>query len=151
MIIISLLIIVLDQITKAYAIRTLKDGGAISVIGDFFQLRYVENSGAAFGMLKDGRLFFIVITLAVLAYIFYILYKKGNKIDRLTKLLLAIFVGGTVGNFIDRLRFGYVVDFFSFDFGFYKFPVFNVADIAITLSVAFFALFVFTNRIDLDD
>ncbi|NLM06240.1 MAG: signal peptidase II [Tissierellia bacterium] len=151
MFIISLLIIVLDQVIKQYAINNLKDGGPISVIGDFFQLRYVENSGAAFGMLKDARLFFIIITLAVLVYVFYILIKKRDRLDKITKLLLAIFIGGTVGNFIDRLRFGYVVDFFSFDFGFYKFPVFNVADIAITVSVAIFALLVFTNRIDLDD
>lgn len=144
----TIFIIFIDQITKYFAVDSLKDQSSINIIGDFFKLVYVENSGAAFGILKDNKLFFIIITTIILLIMFIYSYKNWNKFNKSIKLLFSMFVGGTIGNFIDRVRLGYVVDFFSFDFGFYSFPVFNIADIAITVSVFVFAFLVFTNKVE---
>ncbi len=132
-IIIVALTIFADRLSKLWAIRILKGHSPIRVLGHFFEFSYVENSGAAFGMLKNARWFFLIFTVLVLIGIFC--YYRKNRLDLFQKTLLAFFIGGTVGNLIDRWQWGYVVDFVSVNIGSYSFPVFNIADICITVSV----------------
>jgi len=122
-IIIVAFVVLLDQVTKYLAVKYLMPIGSYPVIKNFFHLTYVENKGAAFGMLQNKTLFFIVITVIVGAVLIYSMIKlPGNSVYNYT---LAMILGGAIGNLIDRVRLGYVVDFINFKF----FPaVFNVAD-----------------------
>lgn len=143
--ILSIIIIFLDQITKYFAIINLKNGPSSVIVPDFFKLVYVENYGAAFGILKHKKAFFIVITLIVVLLIALFLFKYQAKLNIFMKIGSGLLLGGAVGNLIDRIRFGYVVDFVSMRlFNRYEYPVFNVADMAIvvgTLILLFIILF----------
>lgn len=125
------LIVILDQATKFAAKTNLKPVNNIDLIPGIFSLSYVENRGAAFGFFKDNKILLIgVTTLITLFIIYYIIkYKDVNKYFRLSLILIA---AGAVGNLIDRIALGYVVDFIHF---YYKeafdFPVFNIADISV--------------------
>jgi len=117
-----------DQITKWWAVNALKNGSSIKLIGNFLRFTYAENKGAAFSMLQNQLWFFIIVTIVMLAVLAYIYFKTKN-IAPLSKLSIAMIAGGAVGNFIDRVRLGYVVDFIDVRFGnFYNFPIFNIAD-----------------------
>ncbi|WP_029688800.1 signal peptidase II [Thermoanaerobacter sp. A7A] len=122
-IVIVAFVVFLDQLTKYLAVKYLMPIGSYPVIKNFFHLTYVANKGAAFGMLQNKTLFFIIITLIVGAVLIYSMIKlPGNSVYNYT---LAMILGGAIGNLIDRVRLGYVVDFIDFKF----FPaVFNVAD-----------------------
>ncbi|MFC6331342.1 signal peptidase II [Paenibacillus septentrionalis] len=137
---IAIVAFVLDFITKKWIATNMKIGEEFSVIGDFFLITSHRNRGAAFGILQDQRIFFIIITIAILSGILYyahIMREKGTK----TLLIgLALVLGGALGNFIDRVRFGEVVDFFKFNFGSYTFPIFNIADSAIVIGVGLIML-----------
>ncbi len=132
--ILSFAIVLLDQLSKNAAIKYLKGAGSHIIIPNFFRLTYVENFGAAFGILQNKKIFFIIITCVVVISLSFFLIKNYYKINIFMRLGLGMLLGGTIGNFIDRVRFGYVVDFFSFRlFNIYEFPVFNIADIAIVI------------------
>jgi signal peptidase II len=120
--------IILDQLTKLWSVAVLKDGGSVKIIGDFLRFTYAENRGAAFSILQNQRWFFIIVTIIMLLVLAYIYFKTKN-ITNLSRLSIAMIAGGAIGNFIDRFRFGYVVDFIDVRFGsFYNFPIFNIAD-----------------------
>ena len=139
---ISILIILLDQWTKHWAVANLASGNTISVIGDHLQFHYVENRGAAFGILPNSRLFFLIFTVIVVGALLYYMYK--NRKDPVLCTPLAILIGGALGNAIDRWLQGYVVDFISVDIiPFYQFPVFNVADIAVCCGCLLLILLLF--------
>lgn len=131
---------VLDYITKRWIVNNMKIDEQFSVIGDFFLITSHRNRGAAFGILQEQRVFFIIITIVILVGILWyahIMREKGSK----TLLVgLALVLGGALGNFIDRVRFGEVVDFFKFNFGSYTFPIFNIADSAIVIGVGLILL-----------
>jgi signal peptidase II len=137
---IAIVAFVLDYITKRWIATNMKLNEQFSVIEDFFLITSHRNRGAAFGILQDQRIFFIVITIVIIAGILWyahIMREKGTK----TLLVgLALVLGGALGNFIDRIRFGEVVDFFKFNFGSYTFPIFNVADSAIVVGVGLIIL-----------
>jgi len=119
--------IILDQLTKLWSVAVLKDGGSVKIIGDFLRFTYAENRGAAFSILQNQRWFFIIVTIIMLLVLAYIYFKTKN-ITNLSRLSIAMIAGGAIGNFIDRFRFGYVVDFIDVRFGsFYNFPIFNIA------------------------
>ncbi|MFA5577665.1 MAG: signal peptidase II [Tissierellaceae bacterium] len=143
--ILSVIIIVLDQLTKNWAVNTLKGIKPYIIIPDFFRLVYVENFGAAFGILQNKKWIFIVITFTVIVAILLFLMKNYYNMNRLMRISIAMLLGGAIGNFIDRIRHGYVVDFFSFRlFNIYEYPVFNVADIFIVVgTIAIMALVLF--------
>ena len=129
-ILICLLILAIDQITKFLVVQFMLPGMSISVIPDIFRLTFVLNPGAAFGILAHQRLVFIVIgVLLVVAAIAaaVIAYIRVWRQCAWLRYGGAMFLGGAVGNLIDRIRFGYVIDFFDFR----VWPVFNIADIAI--------------------
>lgn len=146
-IIIFILAIVLDQSTKLLAIKYLKDAPQVKLIDNWLHLTYLENSGAAWGIFQDATLFFSVITIIICFGISWYLLKNSNNIDMIIKLPLVMIMAGAVGNLIDRLRLGYVVDFiFTPLGGLYNFPVFNFADIFVSLSAIFLAIYIFFNE-----
>ena len=137
------LLIISDQLTKLAALKFIAPAKQIVLIEGFFNLTYVENRGAAFGAMQGARWFFVVLAALVVAGLsFYY-----NKIEKTKKTLplrisLVMLVGGTIGNVIDRVFRGYVVDFFDFIIFGYDFPVFNVADILIVLGTFLLAVYI---------
>lgn len=125
---IILLLIALDQLSKLAVLRHLAGGGEVEIIPGFFRLLYVENRGAAFGILQEGRPLFIVITVAVIGFLLYGIYRKREEVKGALRVALVLILAGAVGNFIDRLRLHFVVDFLSFRFFGRDFAVFNLAD-----------------------
>lgn len=139
-IIICVVLVALDQITKWFVLKMLVPVGSVTIIDGFFNLTYVENRGAAFGFLSGAKWLFVLIALIVLiAGCFY--YKKiAMDKDKLwLKVSMVMIASGAVGNVIDRLLRGYVVDFLDFIIFGYNFPVFNVADILVVLGTMLFA------------
>lgn len=131
------LMVVADQLIKYWTVTVLQPIGSIPLWEGVFHLTYVENTGAAFSMLEGRQGFFIVVTVASFLFMAY-LYKTGMIRGVLGNLCIAFILGGAVGNFIDRLRLGYVID--MFDFCLINFAVFNFADICITIGGALFVL-----------
>ncbi|MFQ5847103.1 MAG: signal peptidase II [Candidatus Methylomirabilales bacterium] len=147
---IALTIVVLDQLSKFFVQGMLLLGQIIPVIPSFFNLTYVLNPGAAFGFLAGAPAavrnpFFTAIS--VLAVLFILYYRSQHRHMRLLpSLALACILGGAVGNLIDRLRLGMVVDFLDFYYGTYHWPAFNLADSAITVGVALMFVEILTDR-----
>ncbi|MDI9514343.1 MAG: signal peptidase II [Clostridiaceae bacterium] len=128
-------IIVLDQVTK----HLIPVGIDIEIIKGFFYITYCENRGAAFSILQNFRWGFIVITVIAVAAMIWVMILQKHVLARLS---LSLLIGGALGNMIDRLFMGYVVDFFNFyPFG-YDFAIFNVADISITIGVALLIIYI---------
>lgn len=127
------ILIVVDQYTKKLAVINLKDKPAINIFDNVFQLYYLENRGAAFGMFQNHKEVFIFIAFVMLFLVFYVLYKIPNtKKYYLFEFALVLIGSGAIGNMIDRVTNDYVVDFFYFIL--INFPIFNVADIYVTVS-----------------
>ncbi len=137
----------LDLMTKLWAQNTLPEK-PISLIQGVFELRYLENRGAAFGLLQNQRTFFIILTIIFLAAMVYVYMRIPSDKKYLPLRLLVIIVSaGAFGNFYDRLTLTYVRDFLYFSL--IDFPIFNVADIYVTCSaVAFFIMIVFVYKED---
>lgn len=137
------IIVIIDQVTKWAVVEYMELRETIPVIGEFFSIYSHRNRGAAFGILQDQRWFFIVVTLIVIVAIVSIMVRmlKSEKPQRLFITGLTLLLGGAIGNFIDRLLYGEVVDFLKFHFEFslfgldvnYTYPIFNVADIGVVL------------------
>lgn len=146
---ISLVIIIIDQLTKLGAIKYLKNRNPYIIINDFFEFNYVENIGAAFGILKDKRIFFIAITLVVIIFLTIYTIRNYQLLNKLSIFAFALLIGGASGNLIDRIRYGYVVDFLSFRlFNRYDFPVFNIADISIVISTVIIVFLILFDKFD---
>ena len=140
-------LVCLDLMTKLWAQNTLPEK-PISLIQGVFELRYLENRGAAFGLLQNQRTFFIILTIIFLAAMVYVYMRIPSDKKYLPLRLLVIIVSaGAFGNFYDRLTLTYVRDFLYFSL--IDFPIFNVADIYVTCSaVAFFIMIVFVYKED---
>ncbi len=136
-----ILLVILDQITKNLAVIYLKDKPAYVLWDGVFELHYLENSGAAFGMLQNQKILFVTIAVVILVIIGYLLIKlPRNKHYAMLEILLVLIASGAVGNMIDRVQFNYVVDFFYFKL--IDFPIFNVADIYVSVSCVLLAILV---------
>ncbi|MDD3345207.1 MAG: signal peptidase II [Candidatus Omnitrophica bacterium] len=120
-------VVLLDQASKYLALRFLQPNTPFALIDNFLYLTLVRNSGAAFGMLKNQLLLFVAISLFAIIFILLNLKKKNTPF--LFRISLALILAGAIGNLIDRLRFGYVIDFLDLRF----WPVFNLADSALTV------------------
>ena len=128
-------LVAFDQYTKHLAVIHLKDKPAFIIFNGFLELNYLENKGAAFGMLQNQKAFFIFVAIVVLSVIAYVLFKMpDHKKYRILHLLLSLITAGAIGNMIDRIRLDYVVDFIYFVL--INFPIFNVADMYVTISTA---------------
>ena len=134
-----------DMWVKHWTVEVLKEVGSMEVIPGFLALTYAENKGAAFSMLSGARWFFIVVAAIFIGILWY-MYKKNYFTTWWSKLGAVMIVAGTVGNAIDRVRYGYVVD--MFEVLFMKFAIFNVADIFITVGAVFFLLYMFVTEFD---
>lgn len=138
------LLIFWDQITKLWTVDYFKfEGPYKSIIDGFFQLTFLKNDGAAWGILKGGRIFFIIVTVVVVLVLiaYYFKIKKSEK-SWVIKISIIMIVAGAVGNLIDRFRLGYVIDMLHFIFKDYSFPVFNFADIYVVVGTALFIIYV---------
>lgn len=130
-IIFFVLLVMIDQLTKKWAVLFLKGQDPVILIKNVFQLYYLENHGAAFGILEGKSAVFICITLIVLALIVYFYVRiPFQRKYRILRIFIVLIAAGALGNFIDRITQHYVVDFFYFCL--IDFPVFNVADIYVT-------------------
>ncbi|MCI8322977.1 MAG: signal peptidase II [Lachnospiraceae bacterium] len=141
-------LIALDQYTKQWAKVYLKDKPAYNLINGILELNYLENQGAAFGMLPNQKVFFIFVAFVILFVVGYVLLKvPDQKKYTILHFLFSLIVAGSIGNMIDRVRYDYVVDFIYFVR--INFPIFNVADIYATVSaivLLFLLLFAYKER-----
>ena len=133
----------LDQLTKYLTVLHLKPIDTLPIIEDVFHLTYVENTGAAFGMMKDARwVFMVTSTLAIIGILGYMVWRtyiKKEKLPWMEALSLSLIVGGGIGNMIDRTMLGYVVD--MIDCRFINFAVFNVADSFVCIGAGLMILY----------
>jgi signal peptidase II len=149
------LILLLDQSTKIWVRSTLRVGQVIPVIGtDFFRLTHVENTGIAFGISAGGStllsIFSILASIFIIGILLYSRNKPSEQFPLMMQIALALILGGALGNLVDRLLFGRVTDFLDFDFPDWimsRWPVFNVADSAVTIGVTLWCIYlVFFSR-----
>lgn len=128
------ILILMDQISKYIIVKTMNIGESISVIGEVLQITSHRNYGAAWGMLQNQMIFFYIITIIVLIALIYFYYKEAAD-NLLMQCGLMLIFAGAIGNFIDRLFRGNVVDFIDTKIINYDFPIFNVADSCLTIGV----------------
>lgn len=149
LVLIAPVILIFDQWTKILITSNFSYGESLPIIPGFFSLTYIRNKGAAFGFLSTAHpefrvpFFFIVPSLALIT-VMYLIHKLPST-NRLLSTAFSLVMGGAVGNLLDRLNYGYVVDFLDFNFGTYHYPSFNVADSAICVGVALMVWDMFTN------
>ena len=136
-----ILLILFDQWTKSLAVANLMNQEPFVIIKNVFQLRYLENRGAAFGMMQGQQTFFVISALIAVVVITYVYFKlPWEKRFHPLRAVVLFIASGAVGNLIDRLVLGYVVDFFYFEL--IDFPIFNVADIYVTCATIILALLI---------
>ena len=136
-----ILLILFDQWTKSLAVANLMNQEPFVIMKDVFQLRYLENRGAAFGMMQGQQTFFVISALLAVVVITYVYFKlPWEKRFHPLRAVVLFIAAGAVGNLIDRLVLGYVVDFFYFEL--IDFPIFNVADIYVTCATVILALLI---------
>lgn len=137
-----LLCTAVDQVTKYFALTKLKDQEPYVLLKDIFQLEYLENRGAAFGLFQNQRIFFFISVLVICIAAFWFYTRVPMEPHYLPLRICAVMiVSGAAGNFIDRVRLNYVVDFFYFKW--IDFPIFNVADIYVTVATFLLILLLF--------
>lgn len=130
----SIFFIVIDQIIKLVVSNLISYQEEIKIIPNFFYLTNVHNEGAAWSILSGNVLFLALLGILALIFIYYF-FIKGKTLTKLETVLYSLLIGGIVGNFIDRLFLGYVVDYLGVILIDYYFPIFNFADIAIVISI----------------
>jgi signal peptidase II len=143
-------VLVLDQLTKLLIVKWMPLHSAYEVIPGFFELVHVRNTGGAFSIFANPdstwrRFIFIGLTVAIVSVLLYA-YGKLKEDQRWTKTSYALLCGGAIGNLIDRVRFGNVVDFLDFYVGGYHWPAFNVADSAITVGAVMLFISLMRNK-----
>ncbi|WP_281657951.1 signal peptidase II [Halobacillus sp. Cin3] len=141
----ALVLIVLDQWTKYLVVTKMEIGQSITVIENFFYLTSHRNQGAAWGILQGQMWFFYIITVIVIGFVIYYLQQMGKQ-SRLVGAALSLILAGAVGNFIDRIFRKEVVDFANTYIFTYDFPIFNVADSALVIGVAFIMIAAFLDE-----
>lgn len=139
-ILMMILVIGLDHLTKYMAI-SLKEGDII-IFDKFLKLTYLENRGAAFGILENKKIILMIVTLLIIGFVIVYIFKNYKSLVSFEKVIYGLLLGGALGNLIDRIFRGYVIDFISVRLPFnYDFPVFNVADIAVVVSCILLVIF----------
>ena len=129
------IVFILDQIVKIIIKRSMNLYQEIQIIPNFFSLCYVQNSGAAFSILEDATLLLIIVSVAFIVIIDNTIKKEYRNLSKLSIISIGMILGGIFGNLIDRILYRSVIDFISFSFGNYHFPIFNIADIGITVGM----------------
>lgn len=131
-------IVIIDQLSKLIVVKTLELNSAITIINNFFRFLYIKNTGAAFGILGGNIFLLIFITLALIYYLLHELNKNIN--NKLYLIAIPLIIGGALGNLIDRIFRGYVVDFISFIIFNKEMAIFNIADIFIFIGVVLYII-----------
>lgn len=137
--ILTTILVIIDQITKYLTVQNIELGEVIEFIPNIVSLTYIRNTGAAFSILEGQMWFFYIVTTIVVAVLIYYMYTEARN-DRFLGVLLAVILAGAIGNFIDRLVLQYVVDMIKLEF--IDFAIFNVADSYLTVGVIL--LFIYT-------
>jgi len=137
-ILIILSLIGIDQFSKYLAIKYLKGVSSIPIINDIFHLTYVENRGAAFGLFQNNQIIFVIVAMIACIVGLYYIYKKD--LNLLAKSSIILLISGAIGNMIDRVRLGFVVDYF--DFRIIWEYVFNVADIFVVVGTILLCIYI---------
>jgi signal peptidase II len=137
-------VMMLDQFTKYWVSVKLREGDEIDIIQGLLKFSYTENPGIAFGMLNNGNLKWLLVAISVAAITVVVYYMRRTPIsNKLLLWSLALLAAGICGNLIDRIRLGRVVDFILLYYSKYQWPVFNIADTAITIGAALMAIELF--------
>jgi len=136
---VAVLVILVDQGAKILVEVRMEVGQSIPVLGNFFRLTFIRNAGGAFGIFFGGSWFYLVSSILAIALIFYYL-RRMSAGHTWARVSLAMILGGALGNLVDRLRCGMVTDFLDFGIGRLRWPVFNLADAAVTVGVVVFLL-----------
>ncbi len=138
---VALIVVILDQLTKWWIVSEMTLGERIPIIENFLYITSHRNQGAAWGILQGQMTFFYIVTVVVVIFIVYYIQKYGKE-NPFFGYTLGILLGGAIGNFIDRLFRKEVVDFIDvYPFG-YNFPIFNVADSALTIGVLLMIIYI---------
>ena len=144
-IILSIILLAIDQISKILITNVMDINVGIELIKDFFYLTYTHNTGAAFSILTGKRIFLILIAIIILIIIFN--YIRKNKVEgKIEKMAFSLIIGGSIGNLLDRIIGGYVVDFLDFKIFGYDFPIFNLADTFIVIGVFLLLIITVTRK-----
>ena len=130
----SIVFFVIDLFTKILITNFMRVGDQIKIIPNFFSIMYVRNTGAAFSILENSRFFFIIAGILVLIFI-YLFLVRNKTLNMYLIICYSMLIGGIIGNLYDRIVYGYVVDFLSFNIFGYYFPIFNIADSFIVISI----------------
>lgn len=138
--VISLVCMILDQLIKIAVMGNMSVNYSNVIIENFFSLTYVENDGAAWSILSGNRIFLILISIVAIVLIYSYLI-KNKDIKKFEFICYSILIGGILGNLMDRIKFGFVVDYLDFKIFGYNFPIFNFADICIVVSVALLLIY----------
>ena len=131
-ILIVTILVILDQYTKNLVVMNIELGKRIPLIDNFFSLTHVRNYGAGFSILQNERVFLTALSIVAIVILTYMLI-KAKKNDTISIISYILIISGALGNLIDRVRLGYVVDFLDFIIFGYDYPVFNIADSFITV------------------
>lgn len=135
--VLAVLITVFDQATKQWVRSTFSLHDGVTVVGGFFDLRYIQNTGAAFGMF-EGHNHWLILLSAIVLILLIRYWRVLIGESRFQHIAIGFMLGGVAGNLFDRVRLAYVVDFLDFYWGSHHFPAFNVADSAICVGVAMY-------------
>lgn len=147
MIILTILVILVDFFSKYMVSKLMTVNETINLIDNFFRITYVKNTGAAFSMFSNNTILVIIISVVVIGFLLFYIYKnKGN--NKLENVSYAFILGGAIGNLIDRLVYGYVIDFLDFEILSYDAPIFNLADTFIVIGVILFLINTLRSRYD---
>lgn len=131
-------IFLLDRFTKVLVINNLTLGESLSVIDGFFSITYVNNHGAAFGIMDGKVIFIVIVSVLIFAYLIYEIRKDSHS--KLITTSISFVIGGLLGNLFDRVVYGHVIDFFDFNFFGYDFAIFNVGDAFIVIGTILLAI-----------
>ena len=142
-IILSLIFFFIDYVSKYVIINNFLFGISKKVINNFFYITHINNEGAAFSILNGKTIFLIIISIIIIVMLINYVRKNSIK-DKLSVVSISLVIGGSLGNLLDRITKGYVIDFLDFHIFGYDFPIFNIADTFITVGI--FLLFISLNR-----
>ena len=147
MIILTILVILVDFFSKYMVSKLMTVNETINLIDNFFRITYVKNTGADFSIFSNNTILVIIISVVVIGFLLFYIYKnKGN--NKLENVSYAFILGGAIGNLIDRLVYGYVIDFLDFEILSYDAPIFNLADTFIVIGVILFLINTLRSRYD---
>ncbi|MBQ2872997.1 MAG: signal peptidase II [Bacilli bacterium] len=134
LILFTIIFLVIDIVSKLLISNLMNVGQSIQIINDFFNITYVRNTGAAWSILSGETWLLIIVSLIIISLIVFYIYKNSPKSD-LEKISYSMILGGAIGNLLDRIIYGYVVDFLDFNVFGYDYPIFNLADSFILIGV----------------